>query len=343
MRLRLRPFVLKIAFFLFAAPIAIPIAFPGAIPRAIPNATAQTHSVVDVTYASGSTELAASLLIPEGKGPFPGVVLVHGSGSSDRSNPWTTAYASALVDRGIVVLHPDKRGSGESGGNWRTASFSQLAEDVVAGVGRLVSASVVDTSRIGLIGFSQGGHIVPLAASMSSDVDLVVNISGSVVPIMEQIGDELKLLAEREGLSEDQVRLVGDIHNRGVAFVTQGDSQWSAYEHALRSADSLGIARTDVVSGFPREQTSPAWDFLRTIGDFAPLPLWESLEVPTVFVYGGRDTNVDVFKSAAIIEKTLSRTALPYSLLLFRNNGHALYRDDVIEFLAEWLRDGGAG
>jgi len=86
--------------------------------------------------------------------------------------------------------------------------------------------------------------------------------------------------------------------------------------------------------------SSPA--FRGDIGDFDPLPLWESLEVPTVFVYGRRDTNVDVFKSAAIIENTLSKTALPYSLLLFRNNGHALYRDDVIEFLAEWLRDGGA-
>lgn len=307
-----------------------------------PLSSAQSHSVVEVTYLNGSTELVASLLIPDGEGPFPGVVLVHGSGTSDRSNPWTSAYASALVESDIVVLHPDKRGSGESAGDWRTVSFDVLAEDVVAGVDELVSTSVVDTSRIGLIGFSQGGHIIPLAASKSSEVDLIVNISGSVVPILDQIGDELKHMAEREGLSDDQVQLVARIHDHGVSFVKNGESAWSAYSQALRSADSLGIAETEVLAGFPTEQTSPAWDFLRTIGDFDPLPLWQSLNVPTVFIYGGRDTNVDVFKSAAIIENTLSRSGLPYSMLLFRNNGHALYRDDVIAFLARWFHDGGA-
>ena len=118
----------------------------------VPTASlAQTHSEVDVSYLSGSTSLAASLLVPEGEGPFPAVVLVHGSGTSDRSNPWTLAYANALVGQGIVVLHPDKRGSGESAGEWRTASFDVLARDVVAAVDLLVSNAVVDTSRIALM------------------------------------------------------------------------------------------------------------------------------------------------------------------------------------------------
>lgn len=301
---------------------------------------AQSYTSADVTYSSGSTELAATILTPEGQGPFPAVVLVHGSGSSDRSNPWTAAYASALAERGVAVLHPDKRGSGASSGDWTSASFEILARDAVAAVGALIAAPSIDTSRIGLIGFSQGGHIVPLAASMSPDVDLVVNISGSVIPIMEQIGDELQLMARREGLSDEEAALVARIHERGVDFVLHGESEWDAYIDALRSAD--GISDTDVVSGFPTEQSSPTWAFLRTIGNFDPLPIWQTLDVPTVFIYGGRDTNVDVFKSADIIEESLSDSGLPYSLLLFRNNGHALYRDDVMAFLARWVHDGGS-
>lgn len=305
-------------------------------------ARAQSWSSTDVTYSSGSEELAATILTPEGPGPFPAVVLVHGSGSSDRSNPWTAAYASALAERGVIVLHPDKRGSGASSGDWRSASFEVLALDAVAAVETLAAASDVDTSRIGLIGFSQGGHIVPLAASMSREVDMVVNISGSVVPILEQVGDELLLMARQEGLSEDQAALVARIHDHGVAYVLHGESEWDAYAEVLHSAKDHGISDTDVVSGFPTDPSSPAWDFLRTIGNFDPLPIWKNLDVPTIFIFGGRDTNVDVFKSADIIEKTLSESDLPYSLLLFRNNGHAMYRDDVMAFLAQWFRDGGS-
>jgi pimeloyl-ACP methyl ester carboxylesterase len=315
------------------------LVFISLVPRA---ADAQEPAEDRITFRNGSTELAASVLVPEGEGPFPAAVIVHGSGTSDRSNLWTSAWASALVKRGILILHPDKRGSGESGGDWRSATFRELAGDAVAAVEALVTRSDVDTSRVAVIGFSQGGDIVPVAAAMSPDIDMVVDVSGSVVPILEQIGDELQKMARREGLTEDQVDLVGAIHEHGTAYVLEGASKWGEYAAALAEAERAGIADSDVVSGFPQEQSSPAWDFLRTIGDFDPLPYWKELEVPTVFIYGGRDTNVDVFKSVDIIEEQLKETGLPYSLLLFRNNGHALYREDVLSFVAQWLRDGGA-
>lgn len=310
-------------------------------PSTAPAAQTAAQPPTQVAYRSADgTEIRADLHLPPGPGPFPAVVLVHGSGDSDRSNPWTSAYAAALVERNVAVLHPDKRGSGESGGRWQEATFVDLAHDAVAGVELLLDRSEIKATAVGVIGFSQGGHVVAAAAHESSDIAFVVDVSGSVVPILEQIGDELRLAGEREGLSAVQLADLAAIHARAEAFVL-GEGSWSAYSDALAEAKSGSLAGTEIVAGFPVEESAAAWSFLRTIGDFDPMDYWVDLQVPTVFVYGGRDENVDVYKSVNRIVTSLTQTGLPYSLLLFRNNGHALFRQDAMDFLVRWIHDGG--
>ena len=88
----------------------------------------------EIVFSNEGIQLHASLVLPEGVENPPAVVLIHGSGQSDRSNPWTRTYAEALMKRGIASLHPDKRGCGRSGGDWRTATLTDLAKDAMAGV-----------------------------------------------------------------------------------------------------------------------------------------------------------------------------------------------------------------
>lgn len=294
-----------------------------------------------VTFTNGDVVLAGTLLLPSGKGPFPGVVLVHGSGSSDRSNPWTSAYASALRERGIAVLHPDKRGSGESGGDWSTASFLDLAGDATAALDVLAADGSVDSTRIGFIGFSQGGHVAPLATVRAERASFVINVSGSVVPILDQIGDELRKMGEREGLSANELATVEALHEKAVSYVLTGEG-WEGYSGALERALAGPLGDSDVVQGFPTDPNSGAWAFLRTIGDFDPLPYWKDVSVPALFLYGGRDENVDVYRSVGVIEESLTPLDLDYTLLLFRSNGHALFREDAMAFIARWIHDGGS-
>jgi len=317
--------------------MAVSFLFPGSPARA---SDGDAFTSEEVTYTNGDTRLAATLLSPPGQGPFPAVVIVHGSGSSDRSNPWTAAYATALVERGVAVLHPDKRGSGESGGTWRGASFPTLADDALAGLDLLRSRPAIDTTRVGLIGFSQGGDIVPIAAVRSGSVRFVIDVSGSVVPMAEQIGDEVRLMGEQEGLSETQLETLQALNDLAVVWALSRNG-WDAYADALAEAKEGNLSGTEVVAGFPVDRDSPAWEVLGSIGDFDPLSYWREVKVPSLFLYGGRDENVDVYKSAGIIEESLTETGLPYSLLLFRNNGHGLFREDAMDFMARWIRDGG--
>lgn len=293
-----------------------------------------------VTFDNGDLSLAGTLTSPPGEGPFPAVVIVHGSGASDRSNPWTSAYATALVERGIAVLHPDKRGSGQSGGDWRSATLVELAEDVLAGVELLQDHPAIDAARLGVIGFSQGGDVVPIVASASPLVTFVIDVSGSVVPLREQIGDEIRLAGMREGMTADELEVLGSIHERGAHFALTGEG-WDEYESALKEATAGSLSKSPVLAGFPRLRESESWKFFSRIVGFDPLPYWLQVDVPTLFLYGGRDHNVDVYKSVDLIEREFSRDGPPYSLLLFRNNGHALFREDALDFIARWILDGG--
>lgn len=295
----------------------------------------------DVTFPSGGLTLAATIRLPDGPGPFPGAVLVHGSGASDRSNPWTSAWAEALVARGIAVLHPDKRGSGASEGDWREATFADLAGDAVAAAAALRAHPGVDRTNVGVIGFSQGGHVVPAAAARDTSIAFAASVSGSVVPILEQIGDEVLMAAEREGLGEQDLARVARIHEASVRFVLAG-SGWDEYEAALRDAGGSGLAGRDVIERFPTDREDPVWNHARRLGAFDPMEHWRRLTVPILIAYGGRDERLRVAKSVARIQAELDPAGANYTLLLLGPNGHAHVRDDQLDLIARWIKDRGA-
>jgi uncharacterized protein len=93
----------------------------------------------------------------------PAIILVHASGAEDRE--YLLSFARFLIRRGMSVLGYDKRGVGGSTGDWKTASFEDLSGDVVAAFQCLQSRSDIDHAAIGLLGWSQAGWIVPLAAT----------------------------------------------------------------------------------------------------------------------------------------------------------------------------------
>lgn len=146
----------------------------------------------DVTFESVEAVLAGDLIMPQGEGPHPAVVAVHGSGRSTRRV--MQRIADALVGRGFAVLIYDKRGVGRSSGLYSGVGPSNsenmlglLAQDALAGVRLLAGHPRIDHRRIGLVGVSQAGWIIPKAASQSSLVSFAVIISGPTVTVGEEI------------------------------------------------------------------------------------------------------------------------------------------------------------
>ena len=143
-------------------------------------------------FRNGDVSLAFTLDLPAGEGPFPAVVMGHGSGKVTRDQLiWAARHFTEL---GFAVLRFDKRGVGESTGNFVFVGtkdspwvFPELASDVAAGVRFLRTRPEVDPHRIGLFGGSQAGWILPLAAQEIGDVAFMILWSGPVCSVGQEM------------------------------------------------------------------------------------------------------------------------------------------------------------
>jgi pimeloyl-ACP methyl ester carboxylesterase len=131
---------------------------------------------------------AATLTLPPGAGPFSAVAMVHGSGPQMRGEFQTFASYCALL--GIAVLADDKRGIGQSGGTYpgeraTDATIDVLAKDAQAEVRFLAGLPQIDPGRVGLLGDSQAGWVIALAASREPAVRWAVPIVGPTVSVDE--------------------------------------------------------------------------------------------------------------------------------------------------------------
>jgi alpha-beta hydrolase superfamily lysophospholipase len=102
-------------------------------------------------------------------------VFVQGSGPARHDSCWFLAERFARA--GVAALIYDKRGAGESTGDYRTSSFDDLAADALAGVEMLRDRRDIYRREIGLHGTSQGGWVAPLAASRSKSVSFPILVS----------------------------------------------------------------------------------------------------------------------------------------------------------------------
>jgi len=131
---------------------------------------------------------AATLTLPVGRGPFPAVAMVHGSGARPRDE--FDVFTAFLALHGIAVLADDKRGVGESVGVFpgeaaSDATIDVLARDAQAEVRFLTRLPQVDPQRVGLFGDSQAGWIVPLAAARQPSVRWAMLNSGPTTTVGE--------------------------------------------------------------------------------------------------------------------------------------------------------------
>lgn len=137
-------------------------------------------------FGENTVILSAFEYRPEGSGPFPAIVLSHGSPVSPAARPTYNAkfpVASAVfVKWGFVVLNPLRRGYGQSGGSFEEDFGSctnpyyveaglETAKDIAAAVAYLRTQPFVDGNRIVLVGQSAGGW-GSLAAASRGDVPI---------------------------------------------------------------------------------------------------------------------------------------------------------------------------
>ncbi len=310
-----------------------------------------------VQIPNGEVTLAAEVHVPEGTGPFPAVVLIHGSEAGVRST--YREYAKQFAAHGIVALIYDKRGCGLSSGNYLLADFSDLASDALAAVRYLRSQSYVDTTRLGVWGISQGGWITMLTANKSSAIKFVINVSGPAVPPQQHIQYALENQLRADSFDDHTRSTILDLYRRVWQCVRHQESRDDLKRSLEKCKKNPSVLRADSLGyfvyfnslfhesfrskPFERMEVNPS---LRSF-DFDPMPLYRGLQIPILTTFGRQDRLVDVEESVRLLRGALDSSRI----VIYPTAGHNLkiprwphvflpseFPSGYIEGMAEFIR-----
>jgi pimeloyl-ACP methyl ester carboxylesterase len=282
-------------------------------------------------FSSGDITLAGTIVLPEGSQPSPAVVLVHGSGPQKRDLFMARWFAA----QGIAALAYDKRGVGESGGDFRKVPFMELCNDGLAAIKYLKSRKEIDAKRIGVWGLSQGGWLGPLAASRSADVAFVIAVSGPGVSPGEQMivyyANELRA----QGVAESDVEAASAVRRDIWSYMEsgQGYEKTKGELDEARTKPWFGQAKAQQDDSFgplptPAELSKPVgrsalWFKQEAVYD--PVPALRALRVPALFLFGDHDQLIPVDVSVAVIQRVLAEDKQhDFTIRVFLNVDHEM-------------------
>jgi pimeloyl-ACP methyl ester carboxylesterase len=261
----------------------------------------------DVTYRNPAAdiELAATLTIPQGKGPFPAVLLMSGSGPHDRDETLMghkpfLVLADYLTRSGMVVLRADKRGVGKSGGDYSQAVMSDFASDAAAGVAYLRTRAEVNPHKIGLLGHSEGAVEAPMAAVHNPDVAFIVMMAGPGVPGNQLLPEQMRLIEKAAGKSDDEIEKDVTVQ-REILSLVEKDKDDAALEKDLR--EKLAGKVPEAQMGMQIKAVSSPW--FRGLLAYDPAPVLSQLTCPVLAINGEKDVQVPPAQNLPVIRKAL--------------------------------------
>ncbi|MBR9977914.1 MAG: alpha/beta fold hydrolase [Bacteroidetes bacterium] len=203
--------------------------------------------------------LPATLTVPDGAGPFPAVVLVHGSGPQDRDqttggNKIFRDIAWGLASRGVMVLRYDKRTKlyGKKMNRFRTTVQEETIDDAVLAIDVLARQPEADTNRLILVGHSLGALLAPEIATLAPSVDAIVMLAPIARPLEVVIGDQLRFIAstqdsltieERSKLNAELDKIQG-IQDSALPPTTLLLGMPASYYYDMHKRDQHMYART---------------------------------------------------------------------------------------------------
>lgn len=302
-------------------------------PRMIPVQAKKAHFYREefVTFRNGPVTLSGTLLLPSSRGPHPAVVLAHGSGAQDRNGYLGNIrlMADHLARHGIAVLTFDKRGSGRSTGDWASASFTDLAGDLIAGIRMLRTRSDIIATQVGAGGSSQAGWVTAKAVTLLPDIAFVMLTSagGSGYTVEEQNLYNTEVEMRATHISEERIARALDLQRRFFVVLRRGEGADARdYDEAVLAArkDSALLDWIFPVSSEIDWRSRKEWYRALEVS-FDPLPAWRAYKGPVLGVFGELDAQTPV---AGVVprftEALLSRKGADFTITVFPNASHLL-------------------
>lgn len=237
-----------------------------------------------VLNAGGKYPLNGLLTLPEGDGPFPAAVLVHGSGSSNmdekvgKMTPFRD-LAEGLAGQGIACVRYDKRSCAHGLKMLRDKSLmitvkEETIDDAVSALNLLKADPRINPNQVFLIGHSMGGMLAPRIDAEGGDCRGLVLMAGTPRKLEEVLKDQVE-----EQLSQMPALLRKLSGKRMHQLISQFDGM---YDLTDEEAKTKKIGGGTTLYYFKEMGEHPAGDYLK------------DLEKPVLILQGGKDFQAKV-------------------------------------------------
>lgn len=251
---------------------------PGTMPEVAPDPVPEDASYHEVDFPVGEDKaLPGTLSLPKGDGPFPVIVLVHGSGPNDRDesigpNKPFRDLAHGLAEHGIAVLRYEKRTKAQPEA-FAALDFTvdeETVDDAVAAVNRLLEDARINPDRVFVAGHSLGAMMGPRIAQRAPAVAGLILLAPTSRPLQDVVLEQVHYLAAADGeVDADE--------QAGIDALT--------LQAAAVESLSADVPASETMLGLPARY----WIDLRS---YDPVALARELPQPILIVQGGRDYQV---------------------------------------------------
>lgn len=277
--------------------------------RGLSDFDLNVHSLQEISFETEDAVLSGTLVMPRGVKTPPIALIVHGDGAQDRfSSGGYLPLINALVDEGIGVFSWDKAGVEASSGNWLDQTMNDRADEALAARDAISALEGVNVNRIGFLGFSQAGWVLPRIADQT--VPAFTVIVGGAVSWRDQ------------GIYYSRVRMLSKGVKQDIIAKRLADRN--------RKYDALFDASTA-----PPVQTGMDATRFKFVAD----AYWENstetlsgMKGPLLAIWGEGDQNVDAHANSVIYKEQLAPLSEERKVIVVPNATHGLLRADLYNY-----------
>lgn len=287
---------------------------------------------IEIEFEHEGDSLSGTLLLPAGKKPFPVALFLHGDGPQDRfAGDSYSLVMNAFLKKGIACFSWDKKGVGKSGGNWLHQNMSGRADEALAALQALEKRDEIDAEKIGYIGFSQAGWVIPEIAT-KSNIPAFYIIVGGATNWMKQSAYIARTRLLSEGFSDNDIQQVLTYSNR-VNELIKGESSYDDY---ASFHDENPAPKGYVTNLLSKER----FQFVRSnIGADISTKNIQNIKKPLLAIWGEHDLNVDAAMNHSVYkEATENMPGGDVTLLMIGSATHGILNSETYNYhlIGQW-------